>query len=556
MSPALPRTFVCATVLLWAGISSSSVARVVVNEIHYRPARAAVTAGDDATRLRFVELYNAGNTRVDLSGWSLASAVRVIFPEGTAIAPGDYLVVAADPWFLRDHEPSMPAGAEVLRWDGFDEARGGVQLLDSRGIVDEMRWTGEGARPSPAAGWGHSLELVNPRLNVRSERAWRPSTVPNGTPGAENSVLGEPIVVSEFPARGRSAPGLHEIAVTFSENMKHVAASDLTVNGVPASRVSGSGAGPYVFAVSAAGGGTISVTLRGNGLATEDGRTFEGDSWQYVAFAPAVLSMPDGANGGVGATVQVPISVTPGDGIFGIDMSIQYNAAILQAQDVTVSGIAATAGFALVRNLNTPGTIIISTYATQNALVGSGEIARIHFLVLGAPGTASNLTFNSASINEGGIPASLDPGLFTVTCAASANGTACNDGNPCTANDTCQSGACTGGTPLQIPAEVSNLRLGADHVTLTWNSAIAAGPGTVHDVIRGLVTQLPVGTGPAEICFAQGIAAATAADASVPAASTSYWYLVRGRNACGTGTYGFRGVNGSPGPERVSATCP
>jgi hypothetical protein len=37
---------------------------------------------------------------------------------------------------------------------------------------------------------------------------------------------------------------------------------------------------------------------------------------------------------------------------------------------------------------------------------------------------------------------------------------------------------------------------------------------------------------------------------------SSYWYLVRGRNACGIGTYGFRGVGSVSGPERTSNTCP
>jgi hypothetical protein len=328
------------------------------------------------------------------------------------------------------------------------------------------------------------------------------------------------------------------------------------VDGIPAKTVTGSGAGPYVFGVNLVSSGTVDVALRGNVLTSRNDRSFAGDVWAYFAPTATTLSMPDTANGGPGAIVQVPISATPGDGIFGIDMTLQYGAAVLDAQDVTVSGIAATAGFALVRNLNTPGTIIISTYATQNALVGSGEIARIQFHVLGAPGSTSNLTFTSASINEGGIPNTLDPGLFTVTCAGAANGTPCNDASACTANEACQAGACTGGTPLVVPGEITNVRFGADHSTITWDSALAAGPGTVHDVARGLVSQLPVGAGPGENCPAPGSAAATISDSSTPPASDSYWYLVRGKNACGVGTYGFRGVHGAPGAERTTSTCP
>jgi hypothetical protein len=270
----------------------------------------------------------------------------------------------------------------------------------------------------------------------------------------------------------------------------------------------------------------------------------------------AIVSMPDNAQGGPNVLVDVPISLNPGNGMLGIDMTITYDAAVVQAQNVTVSGVAAAQGFALVRNLSTPGVIIISEYALQDPLVGSGEIAKIQFLVTGAVGATSALTFTSVIINENGIPAVLDNGLFTVTCAGAANGTACNDGNACTANDACQAGACTGGVALTVPAEIANVTFGEDPSTIVWNSASGAGPGTVHDVLRGLANQFPVGSGPGESCLAPGIAAATASDPETPPVGSSYWYLVRGRNACGTGSYGFREVGGVPGAERTSTSCP
>lgn len=266
----------------------------------------------------------------------------------------------------------------------------------------------------------------------------------------------------------------------------------------------------------------------------------------------AVLSLPDTAQGGPGALVDVPISLTPGNGMLGVDMTITYDAAVLTAQNVTASGIALAQGFALVRNLNTPGVIIISEYATQDALVGSGEIAKIQFLVAGNPGATSLLTFASASINEGGIPATLDHGLFTVTCAGAPNGTPCNDGNSCTANDSCQGGVCTG-VGAQAPGEAGNVQVAADHVTITWDPVAGA---TGYDALRGLVGQLPVGSGAGESCLAPGIAATTTSDPATPPVMTAYWYLVRGRNACGTGTYGFRWVGGAPGAERTSTSCP
>src|SRR5262245_60344844 len=69
----------------------------------------------------------------------------------------------------------------------------------------------------------------------------------------------------------------------------------------------------------------------------------------------AVVRLPDTAQGGNGTVVDVPITVDPGNGILGIDMRITYDAAVLTAQNVVVSGPAASQGFALVRNLSTPG---------------------------------------------------------------------------------------------------------------------------------------------------------------------------------------------------------
>jgi hypothetical protein len=172
------------------------------------------------------------------------------------------------------------------------------------------------------------------------------------------------------------------------------------------------------------------------------------DDGLFAVPLATVLSMPDDGTSGPGATVQVPISAALADGIFGIDLTIQYDPAVLEAQGVAVAGIAATAGFGIVANLSTPGLIIVSTYATQNPLSGWGEIARITFHVVGLPGTTSSLTFLAASINEGGIPVSLDPGFFAVTCAGAQDGTSCTDRNACTQTDVCQAGLCTGTNPV------------------------------------------------------------------------------------------------------------
>jgi hypothetical protein len=67
-------------------------------------------------------------------------------------------------------------------------------------------------------------------------------------------------------------------------------------------------------------------------------------------------------------------------------------------------------------------------------------------------------------------------------------------------------------------------------------------------VLRGLVSQLPVGPGGGdEACLDDDVTGASLMDAEDPAPDVAFWYLVQGRNACGNGSYG---------PQRASTTCP
>ena len=541
------------------GMASASFGQVVINEVHFRPAASAMQPGEDPSRLQFVEIHNPGASAVDLSGWSIVAAKRFTFPRGTMISPDEYLVVARDPAFLRERGPRVPSGVQLFGWPRGDLSAGAVRLLDpsrpAGAAIDQAVYGDAAPWQERAAGLGSSLELVNPKLHNRSARAWRPSAARNGTPGARNSRFSDaPIVLEETPARGSSAAGLERIVVTFSEEVRNLTRWDLTVDGAPATSVAGSGAGPYVFEVDPPQSGKIEVALAGSPVANPEGAAFPGDSWAYFAAPTAVLSMPHDAAGGPGATVQVPISAAPADGILGIDMRIAYDYSVVQAQSVAASGIAS--GFALIANLNNPGVIIISMYATSVPLSGSGEIARITFHVVANPGAASNLTFTSASINEGTIPAALDNGLFTVNCSGAANGLSCNDGNGCTVSDQCLGGVCTG-TAIQVPGEIANALVQADKTTFVWDPAAGAVPGTAYDVVRGSLGALPVGPGGGdEMCLANDISLATASDLAVPGPGAGFWYLVRAENSCGLGTYGFEFRAGAPSGARVTTTCP
>src|SRR5690349_2788235 len=62
---------------------------VVFNEVMYNP------AGNDES-LEWIELHNQMAVDMDLSKWQLEGGINFTFPEGTIIAGGGYIVVAAN----------------------------------------------------------------------------------------------------------------------------------------------------------------------------------------------------------------------------------------------------------------------------------------------------------------------------------------------------------------------------------------------------------------------------------------------------------------------------
>ncbi len=117
--------------------------------------------------------------------------------------------------------------------------------------------------------------------------------------------------------------------------------------------------------------------------------------------------------------------------------------------------------------------------------------------------------------------------------------------------DACDCAAADPGA-FAVPFEIENVGWAADG-SLSWDSdAVNSGPATTYDVLRGDVGQFPVGSGAAETCEAGGLADTSLGGLPEPAAGSGHYYLVRGGNVCGYGTYG----SDSLAVERSSTACP
>jgi hypothetical protein len=161
-------------------------AQVVINEILYH-------ASDELEDLEFIELHNPGAEAVDISGWSLAKAVRYRFPTVTSVEAGGYIIVVKNEKAFRSaYGPEPPIAGEYLR-DGLGD-RGEALVLrdrDSR-VVEEVRYDDEQPWPVSADGAGASLERIHPQspplpFNWDASPLAVDLSKPQGTPGRVNS---------------------------------------------------------------------------------------------------------------------------------------------------------------------------------------------------------------------------------------------------------------------------------------------------------------------------------------------------------------------------------
>jgi len=114
--------------LLPQGGQGSSTAPVVINEFNYDD-----SSTDD---LEFIEIYNRSSSPVDLSNWSLvgddSNGVNFteVFPAGTVLNPGDYLVVG---------DANVP-NVDIVRSSGFlqNSAESITIFDDAQNIVDTL----------------------------------------------------------------------------------------------------------------------------------------------------------------------------------------------------------------------------------------------------------------------------------------------------------------------------------------------------------------------------------------------------------------------------------
>jgi hypothetical protein len=166
--------------------AGSTHAQIVINEIMYHPYEPfGVT-----NRTEYLEILNAGTSRVDLTNYRFDNGVLYDFPRGRSIGPGAYAVICEDVGVfasayrtvtncIGQYQGSLNNGGERVTLSRLS----GTNWV----TVNTIKYAGSGL----ADGGKRSLELVNPcfaSLVNQFYGAWRDSTAVSGTPGRVNSV--------------------------------------------------------------------------------------------------------------------------------------------------------------------------------------------------------------------------------------------------------------------------------------------------------------------------------------------------------------------------------
>lgn len=171
--------FICC-ILISLGFSGTARAdsTVVFNEIMYHPA-------DDSVP-EWIEFYNQMAVDMDLSGWSVQGGIRYVFPQGSIVKGGAYLVLAAAPAAL----PESVGRSQVFGPFSGKLANSGESLeLVSRNqrMMDRIDYDDEGAWPVAPDGSGVSLAKLDPDLGSAQPASWGYSEQVGGSPGQPNT---------------------------------------------------------------------------------------------------------------------------------------------------------------------------------------------------------------------------------------------------------------------------------------------------------------------------------------------------------------------------------
>lgn len=182
-----------------AGPAWAAGRSVVVSELMYAPL--PDPDGVEATSdYEFIELQNVSASAVNLGGAYLTNAVTFVFPAGTTLPAGGFLVVPAKRSVFQARYGS--SATLTGGYSGHLSASGEtLELRAANGsVLLRFTYNSSGNWPSRANGLGSSLELINPQGDLDDPANWRSSTEYQGSPGKAGVGPLRQVVINELLA--------------------------------------------------------------------------------------------------------------------------------------------------------------------------------------------------------------------------------------------------------------------------------------------------------------------------------------------------------------------
>ena len=275
---------------LMAGVARSADATAVFNEVMYHPVALAAP--------EWVEFRNVLSVNLDLSGWSITGGVNFVFPAGTVLPSGGFLVVSS----MAGNPP-----AALGPWTGALANEGETIRLRNRGggIVDELAYNDAGDWPVGADGSGSTLAKLRADTASADPASWRVSALTGGTPGANNfptSPPGPGIILNELAPAG----------LGFFVELRNVGTAAVEVGGMILA--TSDGGGSYVLPAGLLTPGALqSFDASALGLSPPaSAKLFLFASGQSSVLDARRLRTTGQARSGDGASWLVPTGPTPG----------------------------------------------------------------------------------------------------------------------------------------------------------------------------------------------------------------------------------------------------
>ncbi len=179
---------------------SSRKTGLIISEIMYHPRD--VFNGTNKLELEFVEMFNSNPFFEDISGYRLSGDVDYVFPPGTMIRGGDFLVVARVPTDVESFY-NVP-GVLGPFTNNLPNDGGRIRLRNNNDhVLLEVNYESSFPWPIAADGAGHSLVLARPSYGESQRAAWAVSDSIGGSPGTLEPVSVEPVrnvMINEFLA--------------------------------------------------------------------------------------------------------------------------------------------------------------------------------------------------------------------------------------------------------------------------------------------------------------------------------------------------------------------